>query len=412
MALNNITFIKQNGGMARVAASEDPISGLILGLNGAISGGDVFGKFDTIAVGEATLYVAILKYVEQLETLDICPTDYSVDMTDEAKALNFIHYHASEFFKYSPSGTLYLAIKLQGEVSKEEIVALQNYTNGKIRQMGIAAAGDDNITAEQITEYQTAATTLEAEHMPLSILVALRQGSLASIDDLLTMNFSAEKLPNVSIFASQDLDGTLQAKHNVAKLHQVAAIGTLLGCVSAASVHESVAWVEKFPLKVSMPGFVTGDLLKEVSAANLNLLNDENRMIFYRQHVGVSDVYFNDSHTLDVPTSDYAYIENVRTMDKAVRGIRTNLLPYLGAPLKVDADTGCLGADTIALLETVAMRALEDMERAGELSGYVVSIDPEQNVLSTSKVEIIIKNVPLGVMRSVTVKIGFTNKTK
>ena len=50
------------------------------------------------------------------------------------------------------------------------------------------------------------------------------------------------------------------------------------------------------------------------------------------------------------------------------------------------------------------------MEKKGELSGYKVEIDPKQNVLSSSEVEIVIKNVAKGVMRKVRIKIGYTTK--
>lgn len=133
-----------------------------------------------------------------------------------------------------------------------------------------------------------------------------------------------------------------------------------------------------------------------------------NRYIFVITHVGDANNYFNDSHTCDVATSDYAFIENVRTIDKACRGVRAKLLPYLNSPLKVDAETGKLDSPMVASLETTAGKALEEMEAAGELSGYRVEIDPEQNVISTSQLEIVIKNVPTGVMRKVNVKIGFT----
>jgi hypothetical protein len=106
--------------------------------------------------------------------------------------------------------------------------------------------------------------------------------------------------------------------------------------------------------------------LREVSLTNLNLIND-NRYLFVRTHVGITDNYFNDSHTLDEVTSDYAYIENERTIDKAIRGIRTNLLPYLSSPLQVDATTGNLSSHTVAFLETTAGKALEDMEKAGRV---------------------------------------------
>jgi hypothetical protein len=214
---------------------------------------------------------------------------------------------------------------------------------------------------------------------------------------------------NVSILVGCDLDVSLIEKLGIFAYY--GAIGTMLGCSSFASVNESIAWVGKFPLGIKMPGFITGDLLGDVTAADIELIND-NRYIFIRVHVGDANNYFNDSFTLDVATSDYAYIENVLTIDKAIRGIRANLLPYLNSPLRVDAETGKLAASIVSYLETVAGRALEDMEKVDELSGYSVEIDPDQNILSSSQLEIVIKQVGVGVMRKVRVKIGYVTSIK
>ena len=115
----------------------------------------------------------------------------------------------------------------------------------------------------------------------------------------------------------------------------------------------------------------------------------------------------NDSHTMDSPVSDYSKIELVRTMDKAVRGIRTYLLPELGSPLYVDPESGKLSAATVKHLELTANRPLEDMAKAGELSGFSVEIDADQNVLASSTVEFVVKNVAVGVFRKGSIKIGY-----
>lgn len=94
-------------------------------------------------------------------------------------------------------------------------------------------------------------------------------------------------------------------------------------------------------------------------------------------------------------------------MDKAVRGIRTYLLPKLGRPMMVDKATGKLERTTVEHLITTGNKALEDMEKAGELSGYKFDIDPDQNILSTSRVRGVIKNVPVGVMRNLDLEIGY-----
>jgi hypothetical protein len=50
------------------------------------------------------------------------------------------------------------------------------------------------------------------------------------------------------------------------------------------------------------------------------------------------------------------------------------------------------------------------MERDGELSGFKIFINPDQDVLSTSKLIVTMKIVPVGVLREITVNLGFALK--
>ena len=412
MALNDIKFQKQSGGMGRVAASEDPVSGLIMSMNNKFLAELPLPSFESVS----GLFIAKIKYFEQLssqyglEETVVLP-GYSKPQADDCNARNAIVYHVREFFRMSPSGTLYLAVKLTGDVSKADIKNLQYYALGTIRQMGIFTP-----TAANLSDYQVACTGingvetgLEQEHQPLCVIAGIGKGSLTLATLKSGVSHVMAGRSNVSIIVSCDLDTAITEKLGESNFAFYGCVGNALGALSNAAVNESIAWVGKFPLGLTKPGFITGEPVNEVSMADLDLINN-NRYIFVRTHTGDAGNYYNDSHTLDLPTSDYAYIENVRTMDKAVRGIRTNLLPFLNSPLYVDADTGKMSATTVATLQTAAGKALEDMEKAGELSGYKVEIDPAQNVLSTSEVEIQIKNVPVGVVRTMKVKIGLTAK--
>lgn len=311
------------------------------------------------------------------------------------------------------------------------IGSLQRYAGGEIRQVGVLSCN----ARVHIAQIHAECKGLEYVHMPLSVVLA-RQGVLGNVAvsgtagsyvfspepggqnsvATLAMLLGEAELPpipgfedyrNLSEVVSCDLAPAVLTK--LGTCGHYGAVGLALGAISAAAVNESIAWVQKFPLGLEQPGFISGDLLKDV-ALNIQATIDENRYLFVCSHVGDADCYFNDSHTFAPITSDYAYIENVRTMDKACRGIRTNLLPYLNSPLRVDATTGKLDVGTVAFLQTTAGKALEDMEKAGELSGYTCEIDPDQNILSTSRVEVVIKQVGVGVMRKVTVKIGYTTK--
>lgn len=451
--MNDIKFTKTNGGMGRKAANEDPISGLLMLLPELVAS-DLTSEsgeryFTTIEKPDGTqdhdLYVAKLRYPEELASLGNGIVEqelsdlYADNTADQYKAKaagNAVVYHVKEFFRMNPEGTLYLGIKIVGDfIDAADIEALQNWAGGSIRQCGIFTTKLDG----QIGKYQEkcadhtlhSASDLEREHKPLS-LVCTTNGCTKTVanpndtsprDAVLSFSHGAEspyKLTeltagnqsiaagrcNVSMLVGCDLDPELLGK--LGHYAYYGCIGTCLGAVSKAAVHECIAWVGRFPLGLGVPGLICDKPISEVSDNDQESIH-KNHYIFVRTHVGNADNFFNDSHTLDVDTSDYAFIENVRTIDKACRGIRANLLPYLNSPLKVDAETGKLDAPMVAFLETTAGKALEDMEKAGELSGYRAEIDPDQNVLATSQVEVIVKNVPMGVMRKVHVKIGFTS---
>ena len=152
--------------------------------------------------------------------------------------------------------------------------------------------------------------------------------------------------------------------------------------------------------------FVTGDLYKAISQNTQDLL--ENRgWIFGKKYTGKAGSFWNDAATATPATGDYAYLENGRTIDKAVRGVNVALTNFINAPLFVDADTGKLTELTVSNFRNAASIPLEQMLVDGELSGYEVIIDPDQNVLTTSRVELTIRLVPVGVARTIVVNIGY-----
>lgn len=410
--LNDIRFTKANGGLGRAAANEDPISGLIFGGFGA--GALTFGTADGNLKGFDTIlddstppapkaYIKKFQYPEQLAEAGIEWKEKgngSLAAGEEAK--NALYYHISEFFRMNEEGTLYVMIKAGATAAAAgDVTILQNHADGKIRQCGIF-----NATLVAISDLQTAITALEENHKPMSVVVTYN-GSSVTMATLTGTSLAAAGKCNESVLIGCDGDAILAA--NLGSYANYGCIGACIGAISKASVHESIAWVGKFPLGLKEPALFNGQLIKNVSDSDQEHLND-NRYIFVRTYVGDADNYFNDSHTCDLADSDYAYIENVRTIDKACRGVRKKLLPQLNSPLTVDGETGKLDSGMVSFLETIAGEALTEMENAGELSGYEAVIDPDQNVLSTSEVEVVIKNVPKGVMRKVHVKIGFASK--
>jgi len=387
--MQSVKIERTNGNIPRSLAGEDHISGLLFYSSKLPSG---FAETDRI------------KAISSIETAE------KLGITSDADAdwdIRVLYYQLRSIFNRNPAISLYVGIyKPNGTPTFSEIKTMQNYAGGKLRQIGVWD-GATALDPANLIALQAIRTTLEAQDKPLSIGYAPK---IAAVSGLPT-NLAGANKNGVSVIIGQDGAGTAadlykDVKNATAK-SSVTAIGEWLGIVSAAAVHESIAWVEKFPTGIALPAFGDGTLLRDLDTAVIESL-DAARYIFFVEYSGLAGAYFNDSHTMDDATSDYAYIESVRTMDKACRNVRTYVLPKLGRPMKVDASTGKLEAYVVEDLQLTAGKALEDMEKAGELSGYVVEIDPDQNILSTSCVEMVIKQVGVGVMRKLNIKIGYT----
>ena len=382
----SLTIVRQNGNVPKSQNGQDHVSGFVAYLLEA----DIPAAFKAEPVQAVST-------IDKAEELGI-----TADAT--AWSVKMLHYQLEEVFRINPSITLYMGLFSKPEsMTFQEMKTVQNYAEGAIRQMAIWN-GDTAPTADNIVKLEAVADSLDTENAPFSTLYAPLVSNYKNLPNNLATNN-----PRVSVVIAQAGSGTgaelYKSKDNKTKA-TVSAIGVALGTLSKAAVHQCIAWVKNFPSGISMPALGDGTLVRTIDKGELEKL-DTNRYLFLNNVVGVAGSYWNDSHTMDSPTSDYAAIESVRTMDKAVRGIRTYLTPELGGNVYIDPDTGKLQSYTVSHLETTANIPLEEMEKAGELSGYKAEIDAEQDVLSTGTIEVTIKNVPVGVVRKFKVKIGF-----
>jgi hypothetical protein len=394
--MNRIEFLRGQGGVPRTLAGEDHVSGFVMYIPDAdlptIAGDGGFSTDDRIKA---------ISTIEAAVALGITAS--------HAKwRVRVLHYHLSEIFRVNPGISLYVGLFTPATTTYdfEEIKTMQNYADGRIRQFAVYAP-DTVYSSANITALQAVATSLETGMTPVSILFASTDDDYSDLPAI-----SGTGNNNVSAVIAQDGDVLSRGyllftdAENTTDL-SVTCIGLALGCVSLAKVNEAISWVQKFPSGLDTPALADGTLIKTIDKADLEAL-DTKRYLFLTKYPSYNGSYWNDSHTLDVATSDYAYIESQRTMDKAVRGIYAYLLPYLSGPIYIDPATGKMRGDTVSTLEDVAGKALETMEKAGELSGYAVDIDPDQNVLSSSEVEFVIRKVGVAVMRKAKVSISYT----
>ena len=390
--MGGVKFIRENGGLNRELSGSDHISGLIV-------------------YGEQAVEKILLLSADELQAIGVTLEMHPV-----------LFYHVNEFFRINPGAKLYVQGVTVSDGEFSEVKILQNFAGGDIRQLAICDFKSAVSTlTNALPKLNQIATDLGNMNLPLSILLSVK---IESAEMVALTNIHTEN-ERVSVVISQD-GGGLGAFLATAN-PSISNIGACLGAISKAMVHESIAWVEKQNLvdvaygkkltgdieqarEMDVICFVDGSKLSDYSPEQIQSINDKG-YIFCIKHTGIAGTYFNDSFTATALDSDFAYIENNRTIDKAIREINRVLVPRISAPAYVDPDTGYLAASTTAATEALCDDVLDQMVRDGEISGYAVSINPRQQILKTSKLEVIVKLVPVGVLREITVKIGLTLKT-
>jgi hypothetical protein len=387
MALNKVLFNINTAGLGTPLTSKDHISGLVFYEDTLPSG---FASNDRIK----TVFS-----LAQAEALGII----------EGSADFGVHwYHVREFFQKQPNGELWIGYFAEPVSTPTfiDVKTMQDTALGTIRQVGVYYPLAAFATA-QVTALQAVATTLKAENKPLSILYG---PNIFAVSDLSTLpDLRALTAPSVSVCIGQDGNAKGRALF-LSKSYSITDLGAKLGTVSAANVNESISYFEKFQMVTDGAEFDTAHFANGVAFAltATSLVNaiDDKGYLFLVKEIGFSNTYNNDSYSSVAVTNDLATIENNRTIDKATRNLRTFIVPKLGSPLRVNAD-GTLREDTVKTFKALADRALASMEANGELSAYEIVINSAQNVVSTSKLEITVKLVPVGVAREIVINLGF-----
>jgi hypothetical protein len=411
MARPNVSIIKRNGALGRRDPNQDAVCGLVT------TGVAVAGK---LALG--TVYP--MRSVRDAIALGI---DEAYDTANKV----LVYHHIDRFFKRNADATLHLLVAAQTNTltdlvdpTKDFAKKLVRELKGAVRFVGVArnpAAGytvtaSNGLDADVLTAIDKAQALYTEEFSTFryaGFLIEGRSfsGSAAAAKDLRTM-----AAPNVSVTIASD--PAVAAKETLYAGY--AAVGDVLGLISKAAVSQNIGEVNP-AFNLNDPGrnlFVRAGLsssldISSYADADLDAL-DSKGYIFPVALAGMDGFYLNDSHTAStLGDNDFAYIENNRTIEKAIFLARQALLPKIKSRIQVDPATGQLEAEDRKALEATGIKALETMEKDGDISGGIdCFIDPEQDVLSTSRLHAEVSFTPVSIARQITVSIGFVNPFK
>lgn len=388
MSLPNLVIKLENGALGQVATTSDGVAGLIL------TGTAVQDKFTLNKVIQ-------LSSTRDLKTLGI---------TAENNPL--VYKDVIAFYEQAGDGAeLYLlvvpaATTLTQMCSTEDgspLKKLIDYARGRIRLVGInriapaeyeadVTQGIDADVITAIAAAQNVADDYQAKIAPFRMLVPALSWT-GTTDNLFKPREASYNRIGIVMAADQRIG-------NIAS----AAIGRVLGRAAAIPVNYSIARVKSGT--IAADGYMTDGRTPEECAGLHESLHDAG-YIFYRTFTGKNGYYLNDDCMAAPLSDDYSGLALGRVIDKAIVIVYTTYIDEIQDSIEVD-ENGQLPQSLCTYFESNIQNAIA-AGMQNEISDFNVRIDPKQNVLSTSAMDISCAITPKGVLKTINVTLGFSN---
>ena len=388
MSLPNLVIKLENGALGQVATTSDGVAGLIL------TGTAVQDKFTLNKVIQ-------LSSTRDLKTLGI---------TAENNPL--VYKDVIAFYEQAGDGAeLYLlvvpaATTLTQMCSTEDgspLKKLIDYARGRIRLVGInriapaeyeadVTQGIDADVITAIAAAQNVADDYQAKIAPFRMLVPALSWT-GTTDNLFKPREASYNRIGIVMAADQRIVNISSA-----------AIGRVLGRAAAIPVNYSIARVKSGT--IAADGYMTDGRTPEECAGLHESLHDAG-YIFYRTFTGKNGYYLNDDCMAAPLSDDYSGLALGRVIDKAIVIVYTTYIDEIQDSIEVD-ENGQLPQSLCTYFESNIQNAIA-AGMQNEISDFNVRIDPKQNVLSTSAMDISCAITPKGVLKTINVTLGFSN---
>ena len=330
--------------------------------------------------------------------------------------LAIFHYQIAEFFRMNPLGILFFSIKFDDSAQsasayntqvKSDGLSVLNAFKGNARQT-LVYNPYRTFATSTLDALKTLRTTLLNQYTP-SIFgyVGAYSGALSA-----QTNLRALSDDGVACIIGQSGSGVGYEKSKTQQTI-IGAGGTWLGTQSAAAVSQSIAEVQAFNIsdgtEFETPEFFDGTDFITISQALADQLHDYGYSFVLKFKGGFNGSYWNSGCCAVSPSSDYAYTEDCRTIDKAIRQTYLSILPLLNAKNTVNSD-GTLSTASIAGYNEKVDQALDSMVRDQDLSGFSRVVSTTAVVATTGIVPINIKLLKSPIGREIDITIGFVAK--
>ncbi len=385
MSLPNVNITLANGTLGQTLQTADGVCGMVL-----------------VGVSEGTIVQGTPLTVISLSDAQ----SKGLTQTNNPIAYKEI----TEFFNEAGNGaTLYLLLTantvtvdaMADQTNANGATKLLDFAAGAIRILGIMddpgaytptiTNGINSKVATAKTNMQTLATTYFNKQWPFRAIIAGENysGTATALTDQTTASQN-----RVAILIGDTVASTNRA-----------AIGLLLGRLSAIPVQRKVSRVKTGPLSTPAAYIVATDAAQYTTTSTIH----DRGYISVRTFANKTGYYFTGDPTCTATTDDYCFVARGRVIDKAQIIAYATYVEEIDNEVLVNAD-GTLDAGYCKFMEQQIINQLSLIMKANnEISNVLCYVDPSQNVLATNIVNVVLKIVPVGYSSTISITLGFSD---
>jgi hypothetical protein len=393
MALPGVSIALDNGAIGLLPDSQDGLVGMLL----------------QSAVAPSGLALLTPRQITSLAEAEGLGITASFDTTNTVRC----YKHIADFYRVAPTGTpLWImfvsnAVTMSTMVDKTQAnyaVKLLEAAGGEIRMLVVTRSPAGGFTANTVANQvdidvvnalpnaQGLAAEFFSRFTPIRVIIEgiYFTGNSGTLVNLKTFSHNA-----VAVMIGDTATGN------------GAAVGLLAGVLATVPVQRNVGRVKSGALPISAAYLGTATL-ESFGASNATI--HDKGFITVRKYAGRSGYYFSDDPTATVATDDYNSVARGRIIDKVARIAYQIYVNEILDEILVEPTTGNIETAKAKYYQSIIENAVDGaMTAEGEIAAFNAFVDPTVNILSTGKLTVECRIVPLGYAKAIDVTLGFSN---
>lgn len=386
MSLPNVNIKLGNGKLGRSSATSDGVAGLVL------TGAAVAGKL------ELNKHY-LLSSTRDLTTLGIT-TENNPLADKEVKAFYTQAGEGAELHLLIVPAATTLTAMCAAE-AESPLSKLIDAAGGRVRLVGVNKIAPAEYEAELTQGIDADAITAAAAAQQQAESYAERVQPFRLLMPACGWNGTTEKLFKPAEASYNAVAFVLASDDRTTK---TASIGMFLGRLASIEAQQSLARVKSG--SIAADGYFTDGAHYLEHASLGETLNDAG-YLFFIKYPTKNGCYVNGDHTAASDADDYSRLYDGRIIDKARVIVYDTYISEIKDNVVVD-DDGNIPQGACRNFEGLIENAI-GAQMGTQISGFQAVVDPQQNVLSTGKVNIKCQIIPQGVLDAIDVDLSFDN---